>query len=427
MAGLNLLGSLSRVMTPFVKVQIGKYVFGVYDKTTSSNYEANVDSAYAQHKIVYPNFIKRLQVKKINGQVNQYTLEIVYPVTAGSDPNFFEKVLGAVRNTRKIVFSYGDLSMPTFIYKEEEAIITSSKVNVTAASSSLSYVIQAVSSVKLTLASKKDFQAKLCKPSDRIKWLLKNNQEFGLQDVFYGMRDMGKVIRDGLIASDDAPVQLYYQPNMSPLDYLTYLVNSMVPINDAADTSKLSGFYSLVIVDDMTGQYDGPYFKVIKVDTKQEHPEAYEIDVGFPSQNIVTDISINTDEGYSLLYDYSQELNPEQYVRRVNAKGEMEEVYSPVVSSANGYFETRPVDKAWWSKITQFPINLTLTLRGLLRPAILMTYVRLNMYFFGQKYVASGLYVITQQQDTIDASGFKTTLTLLKISGDSDFAEFDKI
>ena len=40
------------------------------------------------------------------------------------DPNFIEKVLSSVTNTRKIVFSYGDMNMPSYIYKKEEAIIT---------------------------------------------------------------------------------------------------------------------------------------------------------------------------------------------------------------------------------------------------------------------------------------------------------------
>ena len=326
MAGINLLGSLSRVETPFVKVQIGKYVFGVYDKVSASKYENGANSAY---RVTYPNFIKTLTVKKINGQVNQYTLNIVYPVTRGADPNFFEKVFGKASKPRKIVFSYGDLSVPTFIYKEEEAIITSVKADVTAASAVISYTVQAVSSVRLTLASRKDFQAFEGKPSDRIKWLLQNNDEFGLQDVFFGMRDFAKVIADGLIASDDAPVSLNYKANISPLDYLSYLVDSMVPISDSAGASKLSAFYGLVIYDDTTGAYDGPYFKVIKIDTKQEHPEAYEIDIGYPSQNIVLNFGINTDEGYSLLYDYSQELNPEQYVYRVNNKGDPEPSLQP--------------------------------------------------------------------------------------------------
>ena len=33
-----------------------------------------------------------MEVVKINGQVNKYTLNIDYPVTQHDDPNFFEKI-----------------------------------------------------------------------------------------------------------------------------------------------------------------------------------------------------------------------------------------------------------------------------------------------------------------------------------------------
>jgi hypothetical protein len=53
-------------------------------------------------------------------------------------------------------------------------------------------------------------------------------------------------------------------------------------------------------------------------------------------------------------------------------------------------------------------------------PAILMSRVRLNVIFTGgRKHISSGLYLITQQKDRIDSNGYKTTLQLIKISGDN--------
>ena len=49
-----------------------------------------------------------------------------------------------------------------------------------------------------------------------------------------------------------------------------------------------------------------------------------------------------------------------------------------------------------------------------------MSYVRLNVIFpGGHKHVSSGLYLVTQQKDRIDSNGYRTTLSLTKISGDS--------
>ena len=101
--------------------------------------------------------------------------------------------------------------------------------------------------------------------------------------------------------------------------------------------------------------------------------------------------------------------------------GELEEVFSPAISSGNSHFLTRANDMTWWSKVTSFPIKATITIKGLLRPAILMTHVRLNVYFYGHKHISSGLYIITQQNDTINEQGYKTTLSMLRISGDDEF------
>lgn len=65
--------------------------------------------------------------------------------------------------------------------------------------------------------------------------------------------------------------------------------------------------------------------------------------------------------------------------------------------------------------MTQYPISCSVTLKGLLRPAILLTYVKLNVYFYGKKHIASGLYIVTRENDYIDESGSKTTLKLTRI------------
>jgi hypothetical protein len=49
---------------------------------------------------------------------------------------------------------------------------------------------------------------------------------------------------------------------------------------------------------------------------------------------------------------------------------------------------------------------------------MLMTYIKVNVYFYGQKHISSGTYIITKQVDDISASGFRTTLSLTRIKGD---------
>ena len=92
-------------------------------------------------------------------------------------------------------------------------------------------------------------------------------------------------------------------------------------------------------------------------------------------------------------------------------------MYAPIYTSGNDSFKTREEDIIWFTKMTKYPISATLKIQGLLRPAQLMQYLRLNVVFpGGNKHVSSGLYIITKQVDDISGSGYVTTLYLTKIS-----------
>jgi hypothetical protein len=86
-------------------------------------------------------------------------------------------------------------------------------------------------------------------------------------------------------------------------------------------------------------------------------------------------------------------------------------------------FDTKAEDVVWWTKATQFPITATVKVQGLLRPAALMQYVRMNVIFpGGNKHLSSGLYIITRQMDEINGDGYITTLTMTRINGDDQGA-----
>ena len=426
----SLLSSQARIQVPWIKVIIGAYTFGVFSKSTKA--EKDKDGFYNAYEITYPNYVQSLQITKINGQVNQYVLTIIYPITVDDDPNFFEKVFSSVSNTRKIVFSYGDMSMPTYIYKDEEAIITKVTSQFDLAGSRITYQVEAVSGAALGTAGCCTFlsDGKPHKPSEVIKKLF-NTKKYGLYNVFYGMK--GRNLNT-FIAGDDQAVTLADKVNISVLEYITYLVSCMIPAGSTrGNISK--DIYILTIHDDTT--YDkafadpeiiegcelvGPYFKVTKTSYSQEHADAYEVDIGYNNSTIVSNFQIENNENYALYYDYQGKLNQEQYVRRINRDGKWEDVYAPNATSKNNSYLTRTSDITWWTKITKYPINASITIQGLIRPAQLMTYLRLNVIFPGggegiRKHIASGLYIITKQTDKIDASGYKTTLNLTKIAG----------
>ena len=123
----------------------------------------------------------------------------------------------------------------------------------------------------------------------------------------------------------------------------------------------------------------------------------------------------------SLYYDYQNEIHSEDYVRRLNKQGEWETVYSPNFMVRANEFNATAKDMIWWTKATKYPITANITIQGLLRPATLMQYLRLNIIFpGGHKHLASGLYIVTKQVDNINSNGYTTQLTLTRISGDMD-------
>ena len=417
----SLLSSQARIQVPWVKVTIGDYTFGIFDDKTKS-WGKNQAGFYVPFSIQYPQYIKSLEVTKINGQVNKYTLNIDYPITQFDDPNFFEKVFSSVSRSRKIIFTYGDAETPAYIYKNEEAIITKVTQTFNLQGSTISYQISAVSSAALSTDGSITMPSpgKKVKPSDEIKKLFKSNKS--LQNTFTGMKASDL---DALIAGDDMPVEIESKQNISAIDYLNYLAGCMIPSGSGPGLSK--EIYIMTIYDDSITSADktlsknGPYFKVTKVSTIMEPGDAYEIDIGINTATIVREFSIESNENYSIYYEYQNLAHPENYVRRINDDGLWEDVYAPTSMARTNSFSTNPSDQVWWTKATQFPINATIKVQGLLRPATLMQYVKLNVIFpGGNKHLSSGLYIVTRQVDNIGPNGYATTLGLTRIKGDMD-------
>ena len=66
----------------------------------------------------------------------------------------------------------------------------------------------------------------------------------------------------------------------------------------------------------------GSYFKIERVSYKTDKSDAFQIDVGFGNTGtIVTSFSVLDDENYSLLYDYTEQLETDPYVRHLDNEG----------------------------------------------------------------------------------------------------------
>lgn len=412
----SLLASTNRVEAPFVRVKIGNYSFGVFErKGIKTNQKNGVVSELAAK---YPNYVQSLSVKKINGTVNQYKLTIKYQINEDNDPNFFEKVFSSVSDSLRITFTYGDAMLPDYVYRDEEAIITKITNQFDIVGASITYTIEAVSTSSLSLSGTYTFPSATMKPSDRIKQIIWNSK-YHLTDVFKGMRDRSLVEMSNFIASDDKIVKIPTCTNMSVLEYIAFLVSYMNPTGSTTNSALKQNVYSLMTYEDTQEQYGGPYFKVQKVQRATSTLNqlcTYNVDIGYPSANVITDFSIANNQNWSLFYKYNRDLGNSDYLTRIDTEGKIEKIFSPQLT--NIHFEMNQSDSTWWTKVTQYPVEASITLRGLLKPAILMQYVKINVWYFGKLHISSGYYLITSQEDSISVGdGYKTTLKLLRVAG----------
>lgn len=272
---------------------------------------------------------------------------MIYAIRNGDDPNFLEKVFSSISDTRKITLSYGDSSLPNFIYKNEEALITEIKSNTNIQSSVITYTLTCTSTTLSLGAGTFNFGKVHMKPSDRIKQLLLDPSK-GLQDIFYGMRNYDLILSKGLIAGDDIPVDIEAQTHVSILQYLKYLVDCMTSDKTSSNSIINKTRYVLTVVDDTSQIFSGPYFKVTKIQSNQTSIDAldvYELEIGTHSKDMIKDFQIEDNETYSILYKYSQETNQSNYIYRINNEGSIDYNYSPSLSNSSQLLKTSAADK----------------------------------------------------------------------------------
>lgn len=410
----SLVSYQTKVESPFVKIQIGDYTFGHCQRNTD---RIKLNSLL---KVTYPNYVVSLNVKKINGAVNTYSIRMQYAITENDDPNKLERVFSSISNSRMITISYGDWMLPNYIYKNEECILTKITSNVDFNNSRIDYTLNAVSNSLNLTSGTHCFSGGRFKPSDLIKKILKD-KTYGLLDIFYGMQNISDDKLNQLIVGNDTEVELKAQNNVSILSYINYLVSCMTTQDDAISNDLKTSRYYWATFDDISNEYGGPYFKIVNVPANAKYNlsyNCYEVDIGYPTGNFISSFTIDNNESWSILYNHSTQINTSNYIYDIDNEGKIDMKYSPLITTSAKYGETTEASRAWWSNMTQYPISAKITIKGLLRPALLMSYIKVNTYFYGKKHISSGLYIITKQEDQIDNNGYKTTLSITRISGD---------
>ena len=369
------------------------------------SFNGTVIGGYGNTGDRYPNYITSMQVTKVNGRINTYSITLKYQIRPGEDPNFIDKLLGKTGYTNPLQIRYGDSNSPGMMFKEESAVITDVQSNDDVSSSAISYTISAISSITSADKSYYVFGEKHGKPSTIINDLLYNSGQVSAQllTAFPAMANRSFVSSNNLIPSTDKEVTVGGMVDVSPLTYLGHVVSCMKNVTDAPSS------YFLTYNDSA----NGAYFNVSEISV-MNNDAVYEIDVGYPGDNFVTDFQLCDNIYWPLVYDYNGAIPKWEY--DIDTHGNAIKNKTNSLFTNNKFMATSLISQNWWQKATEFPISAKVTLKGLTVPVMLMTYIRVNTLFFGEKDIASGLYVVTDQTDSISGSGYTTTLTLLRVS-----------
>lgn len=387
------------IQAPFVELKLGDYTIG--------SYKNSLDSA--------PNHISNLNVSKVNGEINQYTIGLVHQIRPGEDPNLIDKVLSSVRFD-KIHIRYGDCESGS-LYKDIEAVITNVTQNRDYSGARITYTIYATSACNYVTGIKFNFPATVDRPSHILRKLLYDSGAMSeaLISVFPGMKNKSIVDSKNLIPTNDAILKVDAKANISLIQYISYLVGCMSNESNSVDALLRNSTYYLTYEDDVE---TGAYFKVTEQEqvTTRAVPgiNVYDLTIGYPDGNDVMNFEITDNNAWSLLYNVGSISS--EFTYDVDEDGDVRQAYS--LNYFNASIPINEIQKNWMTQMVNYPISAQLVIKGLLKPISLMDYINIDVRFFGQKHITSGLYAITGQQDTLSGSGFVTNIALLRV-GDS--------
>lgn len=395
--GPNLPIALNPVEAPFMELTIGDYTFGVFE--ASNRYDK------------YPNYIDSMSVVRTNGSMNEYTINLIHQVRPGSNPNFIDELISK-NGYDKITIRYGDANSGVeFI--DTNALLIGVNNSFDFTNCNIKYTLRATSSAISIASHKRTFASVQDKPSNIIRDLLYNDANEDLLQAFPAMRDKNFVELNNLIPTNDMVVSIEEFKNINVVSYLKNLVSFMKSTTD----SIVKSTYMLTIEDG--------YFNINQITNNYIYDSSlYEVDINFPDDNQVFDFSIDTNYSWPIAYAYSGGVS--NYTYDIGNNGNIHH-FSSLSSNLLDFSSQMQenVNSNWWTQVTEFPISAKLTCRGLLSPLLLLTYIKINCIYYGSERLTSGVYIVTGQTDTLSGSGYKTTLSLLRVAGKQQHLTID--
>lgn len=388
--------NISYVESPYVSVTIGGRVIGIKNKDK------------------YPDYIQGIYSKKTNGTINEYKVTLIHQIAPGDNPNYIDELIGKT-GYNEIILSYGD-SNNNVNFRDVKCMITNVTTSFDFMGSKITYTLYCTSLSLVTANAKFNYPKVIDKPSNVIHNLLYNSANSMLLEQFPNMRSKTYVDSKGFIPTDDRVITIAEVRNTNPLNYLIHLVSLM---QNESDKDKSSYFLS---IEDTLG-----VFKILEVDNNIQNLNnqfMYEVNVGYPDTNQVYKFNAKTNYAWAMAYNSAPGINNYKYT--IDNEGELKRLDTKAIYKTNSINSTSGIQNYnLWQQLTSFPVQATLTCRGLIKPLLLLQYVKINVIFQGNERITSGVYIITQQEDTVDSQGFRTTLQLLRVAGDDEYLNTD--
>lgn len=134
---------------------------------------------------------------------------------------------------------------------------------------------------------------------------------------------------------------------MDALSYINYLTSIMQPEN-----TQSGSVYALTMDDDNLNQVGGSYFKITEVGGAESTSSQgnYQIDIGYPGTNYVSNFSINDNEQWTILYDTATANKNDEYQYTIDNSGNVVKQQSPALMRSQNTYKVEEFDKQWWKK-----------------------------------------------------------------------------
>ena len=399
-SGSNLPCTINYVEAPYGKITLGGVTIGSYKGGS------------------FPNYLNSISVIKTNGSMNEYTINLTHQIAPGDNPNYIDDLISK-NGYNKIHIEYGDAEAG-ISFRDVDALLINAKSSFDFFNNNINYSLSATSSSVMSAVNRRNYSAVTAKPSTILYKMLYETGE--LLEYYPGMADRDFVNSHNLIPTDDKEIHIDAVENTTPLNYTNKLVSSMI-----SETSKEinDSVYYMSIEDTKEGK---PYFNIQKVKTKLSKssiPFMYEVDINYPNKDaLVYNFSVDTDFYWPLAYEYSGGISTYNYDID-NAGNIFNEKITSNIKSISSTVGSNIRDKNWWTNVTEFPIKATLEVKGLTTYTLLLNYIKVNVFYFGQKRNSSGVYIVTGQEDSLSGDGFVTKLSLLRVAGDNQYITED--